>query len=106
MCIQEKASDISELLKTGSVDGVMEFLAAYQSKLSHFDEQWELYNREQAALNEQITVLRRNASDLNPTTVKEDKTNRYVTQMIRVQTNSDFALVLYLSSYYKCYFNT
>ena len=65
-------------MKRGSVDGVMGFLAAYQSKLSQLDEQWELYSREKKALTEQINVLRKNAQDLNPVTVKEAKVNKYV----------------------------
>ena len=56
----------------------MGFLAAYQSKLSQLDEQWELYSREKKALTEQINVLRKNAQDLNPVTVKEAKVNKYV----------------------------
>ena len=63
-------------MKRGSIDGVMGFLAAYQSKLSHLDEQWQSFDREKTALNEQISVLRKNALNLNPTTVKEARTNR------------------------------
>ena len=65
-------------MKRGSVDGVMAFLTAYQSKVSHLDEQWQSYSREKKALNDQINVLRKNALDLNPVTVKEAKTNRWV----------------------------
>ena len=76
--MQEKVVEVSELLKRGSVDGVMGFLAAYQSKVSQLDEQWQSYDRERTTLNEQISVLRKNALNLNPTTVKEAKINRYV----------------------------
>ena len=76
--IQEKSVEVSELLKRGSVDGVMGFLAAYQSKVSQLDEQWESCDREKKALIEKIDVLRKNARDLNPVTVKEAKTNRCV----------------------------
>ena len=69
---------MGEILKRGSVDGVMGFLAAYQSKMSHFDEQWQLYDREKKALSDQIHVLRAKAFNLNPTTVKEAKVNKYV----------------------------
>ena len=54
----------------------MGFLATYQSKVSHLDEQSQQYGREKKALSDQIQVLRANASNLNPTTVKEAKTNR------------------------------
>ena len=69
---------MSEILKRGSVDGVMGFLAAYQSKVSHFDEQSQQYGREKKALSDQIQVLRAKASNLNPTTVKEAKVNKCV----------------------------
>ena len=59
----------------------MGFLAAYQSKVSQLDEQWELYDREKKALTEKIDVLRKNAQDLNPVTVKEAKINRCVINM-------------------------
>jgi len=75
--MQEKVADVSEILKKGSIDGVIGFLTAYQSKMSHLDEQWQSYDREKKALTEQIDVLRKNAQDLNPTTIKEAKTNRY-----------------------------
>ena len=54
----------------------MGFLATYQSKVSHLDEQSQQYGCEKKALSDQIQVLRANASNLNPTTVKEAKTNR------------------------------
>ena len=75
---QEKPVEVSELLKRGSVDGVMGFLAAYQSKVPQLDEQWESCDLEKKALTEKIDVLRKNARDLNSVTVKEAKTNRYV----------------------------
>ena len=75
---QEKPVEVSELLKRGSVDGVMGFLAAYQSKVPQLDEQWESCDLEKKALIEKIDVLRKNARDLNSVTVKEAKTNRYV----------------------------
>ena len=75
---QEKPVEVSELLKRGSVDGVMGFLAAYQSKVPQLDEQWESYDLEKKALTEKIDVLRKNARDLNSVTVKEAKTNRCV----------------------------
>ena len=56
---------------------MMGFLAAYQSKVSQLDEQWELYDREKKALTEKIDVLKKNAQDLNPVTVKEAQTNKY-----------------------------
>ena len=45
--------------------------------MSHLDEQWRMYDSEKTALTEQLNVLRKNAQDLNPTTVKDSKTNRY-----------------------------
>ena len=60
---------------------MMGFLSAYQSKVSQLDEQWELYDREKKALTEKIDVLRKNAQDLNPVTVKEAKINRCVINM-------------------------
>ena len=75
---QEEKADMSEILKSGSVDGVMGFLTAYQDKMSHLDEQWRMYDHEKTTLTEQLNVLRKNAQDLNPTTVKDAKTNRCV----------------------------
>ena len=74
--MQEKSIEISEILKGGSVDGVMGFLAAYQSKVSHFDQQWQQYDREKKTLSDQIIVLKDKAANLNPTTVKEAKVNK------------------------------
>ena len=62
----------------------MGFLAAYQSKVSHLDEQWQLYDREKKALSDQIHVLRVKAFNLNPITVKESKVNRCVYEMCTV----------------------
>ena len=73
---------MSEILKSGSVDGVMGFLTAYQDKMSHLDEQWRMHDREKTTLTEQLNVLRKNAQDLNPTTVKDAKTNRYITAKV------------------------
>ena len=76
--LQDKSVEVSEILKSGSVDGVMGFLAVYQSKMSHLDEQSQLYDREKKALSDQIQVLRVKAFNLNPTTVKEAKVNKCV----------------------------
>ena len=46
--------------------------------MSHLDEQWRMYDGEKTTLTEQLDVLRKNAKDLNPTTVKDAKTNRYI----------------------------
>ena len=54
----------------------MGFLAAYQSKLSHFDLKWQQYDREKKTLSDQILVFTDKAANLNPTTVKEAKVNR------------------------------
>ena len=55
---------------------MMGFFVAYQSKVSQLDEQWESYDREKKALTEKIDVLRKNAQDHNPVTVKEAKVNK------------------------------
>ena len=80
--LQEKSVEVSEILKSGSVDGVMGFLAVYQSKMSHLDEQSQLYDREKKALSDLIQVLRVKAFNLNPTTVKEAKVNKCVIEFI------------------------
>jgi len=54
----------------------MGFLTAYQDKMSHLDQQWRMYDSEKTTLTEQLDVIRKNAQDLNPTTVKDAKTNR------------------------------
>ncbi|XP_065891224.1 protein F37C4.5-like [Dysidea avara] len=91
---KEEKADMSEILKSGSVDGVMGFLTAYQDKMSHLDEQWRVYDREKSTLTEQLNVLRKNAQDLNPTTVKDAKTNRCVCISLEAASDTDVVLAL------------
>ncbi|XP_065890127.1 protein F37C4.5-like [Dysidea avara] len=91
---KEEKADMSEILKSGSVDGVMGFLTAYQDKMSHLDEQWRMYDHEKTTLTEQLNVLRKNAQDLNPTTVKDAKTNRCVCISLEAASDTDVVLAL------------